>query len=78
MPLTKKTRSFARAKLPRQMRLSSDGRVLQARIDAGRKHGLYEPARFIMAYHHNTGFTCEALRLMRGENGVGRPPLWRD
>jgi hypothetical protein len=71
---SEKTRRFARAAKPRQMRLSSDGRILQARIDAGRKHGLYEPVRFIMAYHHNKGFTGEALRQARSYNGVGRPP----
>lgn len=78
MPLTKKTMSFARAQLPRQMRLSSDGRILAARIEAGRRHGLYEPARFIMAFFHNTGFEPAELRTMRGKNGVGRPPIWRD
>ena len=73
-----KGKQFARAATPRRMRLSSDGRALQSRIDAGRKTGPYEASRFIMAYHHNTGFSCEALRAMRARNGVGRPPIWRD
>jgi hypothetical protein len=74
MQLTKKARRFARAAKPRQMKLSSDGRILQARIEAGRKHGLYEPTRFIMAHFHNTGFTCDEVRQARYYNGVGRPP----
>jgi len=78
MQLIRKGKRFARAQLPRQMRLSSDGRVLAARLAAGRKHGHYEASRFIMAYFHNKGFTPEALREMRGRNGIGRPPIWRD
>jgi hypothetical protein len=78
MQRIKKTRSFARARLPRQMRLSSDGRILGARISAGQKAGLYEASRFIVTHYYNKGYTPAELREMRAVNGCGRPPLWRD